>query len=40
MFSVVKKMNLASWLAFFQTTKEQEIHGVFTGQNYRWYLSS
>ncbi len=32
MFSVVKEMNLASWPAFNQTTKEQVIHGAFTGQ--------
>lgn len=25
-------MNLASWPAFNQTTKEQVIHGAFTGQ--------
>jgi len=31
MFSVVKNMNVASWLAFFQTAKKQVIHGVFTG---------
>jgi hypothetical protein len=32
MFSVVKEMNLASWLASLQTANKQVIHGVFTGQ--------
>ena len=30
MYSVVKKMNVASWHAPHQTTKKQLIHGVFT----------